>query len=199
MAFTQSCHDLCLRTCNSVKWGDGVRDQRSQPHFLEQLSIICLQLSPCPSDPSCWLTPYLCFASDNQQRLLPELQTWVLCPPLVGTEWWTLQPPSASHNPYPTHYPSSHDYPTTLPSWLVTTPLSPTNPLPLTPQPDIEPPLLPLHPFQENKAERTILYCLHKSTQWTLNEQKGKIQLLIFSISKYGCCILIVFSYQSSE
>ena len=169
-------HNL-LTTCVSEvatlsKGGDGVRDQGSQPHFFEKLSIICPQLLPCPSDPSCWLTPYLCFASDNQQRLFPELQTWVLCPPLVGTEWWTLQPPSASHNPYPTHYPSSHDYPTTLPSWLVTTPLSPTNPLPLTPQPDIEPPLLPLSPLSREQSRQNNSLLL--AQKHAMNPQRTK-------------------------
>ena len=54
-------HNLVTTSVSEVatlsKGGDGVRDQGSQPHFLEKLSIICPQLSPCPSDPSCWPTP----------------------------------------------------------------------------------------------------------------------------------------------
>ena len=83
------------------------------------------------------------------QRLYPELQTWVLCPPLVGTEWWTVQPPSASHNPYPTHYPSSHDYPTTLPSWLPLPQLTPSSDTTAWPRAPSAPPFTPFKRTKE--------------------------------------------------
>ena len=173
-------HNLVTTCVSEVatlsKGGDGVRDQGSQPHFVEKLSIICPQLLPCPSDPSCWLTPYLCFASDNQQRLLPELQTWVLCPPLVGTEWWTLQPPSASHNPYPTHYPSSHDYPTTLPSWQ---PLYPQ----LTPSSDTTawhraPSAPPFTPFERTKQREQFFIACTKARNEPSTNKRVKFNFL---------------------
>ena len=76
MAFTQSRHDLCLRSCNSVKrrrWGQ--RSAITTTFFGEVVNhlptVVALSIRSFMLANSI----YLCFASANHQRLFLELET----------------------------------------------------------------------------------------------------------------------------
>ena len=76
MAFTQSSHDLCLRSCNSVKrrrWGQ--RSAITATFFGVDVNHLPTVVALPSRSFMLANSIYLCFASANRQRLFPELQT----------------------------------------------------------------------------------------------------------------------------
>ena len=169
MAFTQSRHDFCLRSCSSVKrrrWGQ--RSAITATFFGEVVNhlptVVALPIRSFVLADTislfCFRQPAKATSRAPDLSALPSPGGDRMVDPAAS-----LSLPQPLSNPLPL-LPRLPYYPP-----ILTTP-SPTNPLPLTPQPDIEPPLLPpFTPSREQSREKNSLLLAQKHA---MNPQRTK-------------------------